>query len=267
MTNRTMAGCLCMLFAWAAQAHLPARADETADRIRKAEKDHQEALARLKAVLTIQIQAGGEEQSMESEIEVDIAAIDASGLFVGPDPKGLIPPQMQGGSGVEVNVSADHFTVLLADGKEAEAQLEGVDPETGLAFYRTTKPVRLAKALPLDKGRKLALGDPILILSRLTNAHPVVSMVLTRVSFVIDRPALVYGLNVTEAPLIGAGTAVFDLDGSVAGFVGILREAKADGPASQFQVVIPADRVAKLEKEIRAAQAKEREPVKETKPE
>lgn len=244
--------------------------DPEAARIRRAVEARQDTLACVKGSMTVTISfqvPGQEPQHADAEVKVELAAclVDAAKagvLFAGCDPKTVL----DSGAGplaalmadpanrCEVEVKESRFRAVLLGGKEADVKVEGVDPETGLAFFRAEGIPKEARALPLSTPPSLSVGDPFLLLSLRSPEDPVPTAIPARVAYILKREQPLAGIprNI-EGGALAVGTPAFTPEGGFLGLVAVRKRLRDGVVIDRDYVILPADRLLSLARGVRAS--------------
>ena len=224
------------------------RADETADRLRAAATGAQGSVFTLKVVLEIQIHG----QTQEIKPQVPVLLLDGTGLLVSPNPEAMINAP----AGLNLNIEAKSYQLVLPDGKELEARSVGRDAELGLLFLRlTAKDAPALGAPPATRAKPVELGDELYVVRRLSSTHPEPFCNASRVVSVVQKPRLMYLVSETS----GAGGLVLSTEGEVVGLTSVVKEQDPDsGRSSQMLVVLPFSQVLETAKGIHEEPAEEK---------
>lgn len=147
-----------------------------------------------------------------------------------------------------VLAGATEISVMLADGREFDAELIGSDPDTDLAVIKllTREPV---PAVAIGSSSDLMIGETVIAIGNPFGLHHTVTTgVLSAINRSIqDNEAIYHGLIQTDASINpgNSGGPLLNLNGEVIGInTAIFRDAEGIGFA------IPIDRARKIAKEL-----------------
>lgn len=214
-----------------------ATADETAGKVRAAAGKAQAAVLTLRSVLTVEF------QGQQQEHKVETPAVMMGGLLVAPNPEDLVAANLPPG----VASTASGFKLVVAEGKEVEAKVVGRDTDFGLLFLKL-EGGEAPPALPAARREALQLGDPVVVMSRLSSTHPEILCVESRVCSVIQKPRLMYMV----VDLLNPGSVAMTPEGELVGLVATVKEADPDGGRDNvLRVVLPMAQIEEAAKGIR----------------
>ena len=248
-------------------------ADE-ASRIKTAKnvmEKYGDALVSVSAISKTEMNGAGMVLQNQGEREVQTVGtiIDPSGLtvvsYMALDPMSAISSYSMniGGDNQKIVPKTDlsDVKITLADGTEIDAKLVLKDPDLDLAFIMPEKAedTELPEFthIPLDKGGKAEVLDPMIVINRLGKSlDRQCAVVISHVSAVVKKPRTFY---------VGAlelGSPVFNEKGLVLG-ISFVRKLEGTGNTGAV-VAIPAEDVQEIA--VQALEAVKKEAEKESDP-
>ncbi len=238
-----MKSILCLLLALA----LPVRADEVATAARAILKKHQDAIVGVKVVA--KVSTPGRESTQEIKVDAVGIVLDAGGLTVAS--LRIVEPTevLSRAIGRQLQAEVTDLKLVLADRTEVDAALVLRDKDLDLAFLRPTEKLpKPAATVSLADTAQPQVMDTVIGLAR-TSRTPRLDPVLSdgRIAAIVDKPRLFY-IGTANIQNLGAGSAVFALDGKFIGQMLLQRTTKGE----TWAVIVPAADIAETAKQAPA---------------
>lgn len=193
-----------------------------------------DAIVSIKAVLTIEIRMMGQAENEESRTELPGVMVNNSGLIMtsnqpfSGEAMGQIFRSAPGN--VETDVSLTGITVVIKD-ESYNANLVATDSELGLAFIQLEDTEnRTYSYVNFNTDNKPETGNPVYMLARLGEGFDFAPLVRKLVvSGEITRPRQAWIADIHAKG--HTGLPVFSSDGSIAGVITSLQEAREEPTA------------------------------------
>lgn len=231
-----------------------ASADDMAVKGRAVLQKHRDTVVTVR--LTTKMSFGTE--SAESQRELTGTVVDATGLVVtslfATDPMGSFRGMM-GRMGDDTQLSSEikDVKILLADGREVQAEVILRDKDLDLAFVRPVeKPVEPFPCVDMAKSGRPDVLDCVITLNRLGKvAGRTYSVSVERIEAIVSKPRTFFvpGADPTHTAL---GSPAFTVDGEFVGVL-VMRVIESDGGSdfdfmgggsqNMMAIVLPADEV------------------------
>ncbi len=231
MKTRILLGCACIL-----TLGLIAHAQSSSNRTRTLVQKVSPSIVTVRAVVKVDVKAGGESHSDEAKfsqrgaiLSEDGVVMISSSILTAESFAQLMDIDPEDLEKVDLKLSPQSFKVIFEqESKEYDAQLVATDSQLGLAFLkikdlqgRTLKPVEF-------KENPLELGSELFCVTRMPKGYDFVPYLMKlMVVAEVSKPRKAYVLDVATSE---QGLPVFDAEGFAVGVISTIRPAaKSDG--------------------------------------
>jgi hypothetical protein len=255
--------------AMAALAVGSARAQDLREAGRRVVDQYQQAIVTVRITSSVKVSYGGQDNpEQESKIETSGTVIGPDGLTLlllsAVDPASALRGRMDQNPNFKIDTQVKDVKIMLADRSELAATVVLRDPELDIAFIRPSqKPDKPLKSIDLAQSVEAGMLEPVFVLARLGRVADRAPAAMTgEIQAIVAKPRKFY---VPSAELASGGPAVpiFNAKAQLVGFVmgrrmpGAAEDDVQDmmgaGSGSSLAIVMPADQVAEIVKQVPAA--------------